>query len=330
MADLNTSFYTQAAPNALFATAADAIGIRNAQQQNQLLQTANQQTHQDLVKGQVSYLANGLGALASKADLSANDMHAFAQRAVQEGIISPETYQAESAAVDAAGGDPVKLRALATNYALRALSAGEQFSAQFGTPSIINQGNTQTPVTVSPLTGIHPIGAPIQNTLTPQDIAATAPIGVNSNNQVVSGTKGQQLRQLGVNPLTAQPEAAPAAAPANALLPPATAAGGGSANAAPVPLAPLPSGPQGIVTAPAPGAAEAQTEVAGNSAKQYSSDLAQAANYQQATLPLQKAIPALEALGTTGTGPGTEQLNQIGSFLQSMGVPGIDPTGIKN
>jgi len=327
--DVDTSVYPRANPNALTDSANQFLGIANAAQQNQLLQTANQQTHQDLVKGQVSYLANGLGALASKADLSANDMHTFAQRAVQEGIISPETYQAESAAVDAAGNDPVKLRALATNYALRALSAGEQFNAQFGTPSIINQGNTQTPVTVSPLTGIHPIGAPIQNTLTPQDIAATAPIGVNSNNQVVSGTKGQQLTQLGVNPLTAQPDAAPAA-PANALLPSPATADGGSANAAPVPLAPLPSGPQGIVTAPAPGAAEAQTEVAGNSAKQYSSDLAQAANYQQATLPLQKAIPALEALGTTGTGPGTEQLNQIGSFLQSMGVPGIDPTGIKN
>jgi hypothetical protein len=55
-----------------------------------------------------------------------------------------------------------------------------------------------------------------------------------------------------------------------------------------------------------------------------------AANYRREVYPLEQAIPALERLGKTGTGPGTEQVNQIKSFLQSAGVPGIDVKKIKD
>lgn len=47
-----------------------------------------------------------------------------------------------------------------------------------------------------------------------------------------------------------------------------------------------------------------------------------AANFQADVQPLQKAIPLLEQLGTTGTGPGTERLNDIKSLALSLGVPG--------
>lgn len=47
-------------------------------------------------------------------------------------------------------------------------------------------------------------------------------------------------------------------------------------------------------------------------------------NYKQEVFPLEQAIPALEKLGKTGTGPGTEELNHVKSFLQSAGIPGLD------
>jgi hypothetical protein len=307
MADVG--FYTQAQPNALLDTAQQAVGIRNAQ-------LANAQGHLDLVKNQVGYLVDGFSALASKPDLSPQDFVDFGQRALKEGIISPDIYQAELANVQAAGADPQKLRGLATNYGLRALDAGQRFSAQYGSPSVIDTGNALVPVTSSSLTGINQMGAPIQKTLSPSELASDATVGVNSLNQPITGTKYQQLRTLGANPLTGQPDNAP-----NAL----TGAPQGPATAT--------NGAQGIATAPAPGAAEAQTAVAKESGDQYAGDLRQAANFQQATLPLQKAIPALETLGTTGTGPGTDQINQIKSFAQSMGLgtlAGIDPDQIKS
>lgn len=53
-------------------------------------------------------------------------------------------------------------------------------------------------------------------------------------------------------------------------------------------------------------------------------------NYPQEVFGLEQAIPALEKLGKTGTGPGTEELNHVKSFLQSAGIPGLDVDKIKN
>ena len=88
---------------------------------------------------------------------------------------------------------------------------------------------------------------------------------------------------------------------------------------------------QGVVqqTLPA-GVAEAQQRQKEVSGTQYAGDLADSANYARSIFPLQKAIPALEDLGKSGTGPGTEQRNHIVSFLQSMGVPGVSQDTVKN
>lgn len=52
-------------------------------------------------------------------------------------------------------------------------------------------------------------------------------------------------------------------------------------------------------------------------------------NFNQQVFPLEQAIPALEKLGKTGTGPGTEEFNHVKSFLQSAGIPGLDTEKIK-
>lgn len=65
------------------------------------------------------------------------------------------------------------------------------------------------------------------------------------------------------------------------------------------------------------------------SGQQYTDDLKAAANFPRTSLPLMKAIPLLEQLGKTGTGPGTDTWNHAMSFLQSWGVPIADPNNIK-
>lgn len=312
MADINTDFYPTLQPNALLGTAGSVVDLARGA-------LAARQAHQDLVKGQVDYLANGLGALASKADLSADDLLGFGKRAVDEGVLDPNTFAVEMQQVQAAGNDPQKLRALATQYQLRALDAGQKFTAQFGTAGTIDTGNTVQPVTTSALTGIHPIGEPIQKTLSPSELATPTTIGTTPQGQPITGTTGQLLEKAGVNPLTALP---PSAGPAgNALT--------GQASVAPL-AAPSPQPAQGVVTTLPAGEVKAQEAVGESAGQSLAADLRTAANYQNAVTPLEKAIPALEALGSTGTGPGTEQINEIKSFLQSMGAPIADTDQIKN
>jgi len=321
MAEVDTSIYPKAPPPGQWMdTAGGVIGLANAAETNRLLQTQNKQTQLDLVQDQVGKLVDTFSALAADPNLSVQTIQQQGARLVDLGLIAPEQLAVELKAIPP-GATPDQLRQMMGNYALRALDAGARFSAQYGTPSMVQTGQTQQPVTVSPLTGIRPIGAPIQNTLSPQDLATPATIGTTSAGQPITGTTGQLLEKAGVNPMTALPMAPQGG---NALMGGAPAEGGGNAL-----MPQIPAGP-GVVTQ-LPAGDIAAMEAAGAAG---GADLAAArqreATFQQDTVPLEKAITALEALGTAGTGPGTEQINEIKSFLTSMGIPGVDVESIKN
>lgn len=81
---------------------------------------------------------------------------------------------------------------------------------------------------------------------------------------------------------------------------------------------------------PPPGVKKAMEVTASGSAEMLARARAHGADYQRQVFPLEQAIPALEKLGTTGTGPGTETFNHIKSFIASSGIPGIDVEKIKN
>lgn len=83
-------------------------------------------------------------------------------------------------------------------------------------------------------------------------------------------------------------------------------------------------------TGPVPGAAEAQVQTGAGSGAALNDARHRGLNYQQEVFPLEAAIPALEKLGKTGTGPGTEEFNHVKSFLQSAGIPGLDADKIKS
>lgn len=292
MAEVDTSFYPKApAPNAFLDTAKSVVDLGRGG-------TAYQQEQLNLVKDQVGQLVNVFSGLAADPNLSVDTIAAQGQRLVDLGLIAPEQLATELKAIPpGATGD--QLRTMMGNYALRALDAGQRFTAQYGSPQMIDQGNALIPSTVSPMTGIHPIGAPIPKTLSPTELATPTTIGTTPAGQPITGTTGQLLEKAGVNPLTAMP-----------MQPQ-----GGNAL--------MPSGP-GVVTA-LPAGDIAAMEETGRAAGQ---DLAGArireAKFQQEVTPLIKAIPALEALGQTKTGVGSEQMNEIRSFLVTLGVANAD------
>lgn len=83
------------------------------------------------------------------------------------------------------------------------------------------------------------------------------------------------------------------------------------------------------VVGAAPGVNEAQVQTGAGSGAALNEARHRGLNYRQEVFPLETAIPALEKLGKTGTGPGTEEFNHIKSFLQSAGIPGLDTDKIK-
>lgn len=306
MADLDTSFYPKAESNSLVQGIGQAIAARNAIQQNQLLQTANQREKVGLSQDQIALAHKGydglsdmLGSLAQDPRISTDQgpsiVQQYAQNAVKQGFLSPDQAQT---ALSTMPSDPTQIPQWLQTINTQHLDSQSRFSAIYGSPGTINNGSQVLPVTTSPITGIRPIGAPITQTLGPSERADLIKT-TNDQGQTVITPKANILTQAGMNPLTAVPQSAPTGA-ANQLM--------------------APSG--SVVASPAAGEVEAQTRQAAASSDKYSADQQREANFQSDMLPLQKAYNGLKALGTTGTGPGTEQINDVKSFLVSQGLIG--------
>ncbi|KAA3504594.1 hypothetical protein DXM27_05110 [Rhizobium rhizogenes] len=321
MAEVDTSFYPKANPNALLDTLSTVATVKNLGEQNKLLQL--QQTRQgidteqarvNLAHQQFGILSQTLGSLAQDPRIATADgpgiLQSTTQQLIKQGILSPEMANEEMGAIPA---NPADIPQYLQNLNVRVQSAADQFSKVYGSPTMVDNGSSITPATVSPITGVRAIGAPIQHTLGPAQRGELVQTTDNQGRTVLV-PKGQILEQAGVNPLTATPEAAPQG---NMLAPPPQPVERG--NLAPVQQE-QPRSSIGVVTSPAAGQIEAQSRTAQASADRYSDDTARERTYQQEVLPLEKALPALEALGTTGTGPGTEQLQEMKSFLTSMGI----------
>lgn len=130
----------------------------------------------------------------------------------------------------------------------------------------------------------------------------------------------------------------PAGAPG--LQQPRPAAGGPPPGfpSAPMPaarpaVAPAPVAPPRSIAPPMsslpPGQAEAANVAGAGSGKALADARERNINYQAEVAPLEQAIPLLEKLGTKGTGPGTEAINHLKSFVLSN-VPGADFKGLKD
>lgn len=322
MADgtVDTSIYPQSNPNSFIQTLGQIQGIKNAQQQNQLLQTENQRAQVGLTNDQVNLahqqygkLSQFLGSLAQDPRIATPQGHDIlvgaTQQAIQQGWITPDIAKIEIANMPS---DPSQLPQYLQNLNVRVQDGQSQFAKIYGTPGTIDNGSQQLPVSVSPITGVRPIAAPINNTVTPGQRAGLVNT-VDANGVPVVRTQGQIMEQAGVNPLTAVPQTAPTS-PANKLMP-SQPQGSPSAS---VPAGQAQGG--GAVVGPPAGQIEAQQVMAKTNAEKYSADQQREANFQSDMLPLQKAYQGMKQLGTTGTGPGTEQINDVKNFLISQGI----------
>ncbi len=78
-----------------------------------------------------------------------------------------------------------------------------------------------------------------------------------------------------------------------------------------------------------PGQSDAAQRAGAGSGEELVGARQRSLNYQQEVFPLEQAIPALEKLGTKGTGPGTESVDHLKSFVLSN-IPGADFKGLKD
>lgn len=334
MAEVDVSTYPKANQNSLLDTIGTVAGIKNAQETNKLLQQEQQQRAVTLDQSRIDQahkMYDGfvglIGSVAQDPRVGTAEgpavIQGYADQAVKLGYITPEMRNQAMATMPQ---DPAQIPQWLQTMNTQALAGQERFGQIYGTPTTINNGSSIIPVTASPITGVRPIGAPIPVTTSPSERASLVQT-TDGQGRTVLVPHGQVLQQAGVNPLTAVPETAPTGQ-ANQLVPPPMPVQRQDLPAVGAPQQPAPQ-PQmqaqaqpsvGVVTSPPAGEIEAQTKVAQASSDQYSQDTSRERTYQQDVVPLQKALPALEALGTTGTGPGTEQLQEIQSFLTSMGI----------
>jgi hypothetical protein len=316
MAEVDTAIYPRANQNSLMDTLATIQSVRNAREQNKLLQLEQQRQTIGVTQDQVNLahqrygiLSGALGTLAQDPRIATPDgmglLKQTTDQLVKTGIIDQGTADAELAN---APHDPTQLPQYLQTLNTRVLGAQEKFGQIYGTPGTIENGSVIQPVTSSPITGVRPIAGPIQRTLSPETRADLVPT-TNAHGQQVMVPKGNLLTQAGMNPMTAQPQPQ-----GNMLAPP---------QGSPQTFS-QPGQPQGggVVTSPPAGEVEAQTRQAAASSDKYSADQQREANFQNDMLPLNKAYAGMKALGTTGTGPGTETLNDVKSFLVSQGVIG--------
>jgi len=233
-----------------------------------------------------------------------------------------------------------KIRAL---IASRAQTAPESAVGEVTprTGPIVSTGQTQIPTTVAPAGlpnagQISSYGATVPQYLSPSELAAqvgrpatpqeAAQLGVPAGTQITE-TMLQRLQSQGAGALAGPAgvigvngPVSPAAPPRLPALPLAPAAG--ASSGAP--------GPHAIVSALPP---TAPAEMAA-SVDQYNNASTASNSFRQRIFPLEQAAIALQG---ADTGPGSETVNQIKSFLLAQSpaslakyLPGVDPDKIAN
>lgn len=187
MADIDVGFYPQApAPGQMFDIAGKVIG-------NQLLGTQAKQANQDLRLQQLNILRSALGAIAADPNANYNSF-AGLKTLVDQGLVSPDFYQAEMAKVPQSA-DPGAYHQLANQYNAQLATVGERYAMENGMP--LGQANLPTSYTDAS-------GATVPTTFGqyPQDIGLGN--GTQSNPLMTPGGGGTPA-----NPFL--PAAAPAA-----------------------------------------------------------------------------------------------------------------------
>lgn len=335
MAEIDTSFYKDAVSDSPLKVAGEVADYRNKLLSNVQNEQSVQANNIKLATERFGMVNNAAAGLLSDPELGKTDVTKklwdtlgrltkgdamSAQHAVQFMQQFPTDPQAQRQAVQAVHA--------------QTLSAWERGKAYLGTVEGVGTGGG-TKLVQQPAYG----GAPpkeigyIPNTLQPGEKGIDAdPNSPRFGQETTMGVYGN----VPIQAPAAVPQS-PARVP-RAAKPPVATQTGALAGSAPSSTNAPPSGSPSFndrfsaarpVTRLAPGTPEAMQVAGGESGKALADSRNRSLNYQQEVNPLEQAIPALEKLGTKGTGPGTESINHLKSFVLSN-VPGADFKGLKD
>lgn len=283
-----TDYFTQPSPNSLFDTANSVVNFANAAQQNKLLGQEYAVKQRDVLNG-------ALAAIAANPNASRADFERMGTL-VQQGLFTPEFYQAEMANIPAQG-TPDQYRSIANGYLARLMSPGELYAVQ---------------------TGYGPGGAAGLQTYT------------GAGGEAKTNTTGNIASQFGVG------AGAPGLGGGNAFLAPAPNSGPASTPAPLGGNMLVPNGfglesdqqPFGMA-APSDVAQAGGGGVSGptpmqaatwqQSTDQYNADRTTAAQWQQRVTPLEKLNDLLET--NVVTGKGSDVVSDLSKVAATFGIP---------
>ncbi len=288
--------------------------------------TAIDQNKLQLINDRWKVVNRELQGLLGDPDVDFNKVAGRFQNLVNLGLI-PSQMMAQS--LQDVPTDKARVRDWLKMHALQGSTIMEALNAVHGAPGLQSQGQqlvqTRTGVFVPGGVQRDPQGKPIQLQAPP-----TTEI-TDTNERLPNGEPNpafNQKRLLG--PQAEQPTPRTGALPVGPVNNPAingpSANFGGTVTGATVGPNQVVQNrfpaPSGLPTGLPPGVSEAQAATGLASGTQLAQDRTRAAAFQRDIFPLNEAIPALEKLGTKGTGPGTETINHLKSFLLSN-VPGV-------
>lgn len=319
--EADTSSYNQPLPVSPLKTVQEIGALKQQQQQIESggLQIDRQKL--ELANQGLSYMTRAMGSLGP--DASKEDYLAVGQNAVKMGLVKPEmlsTYQQRLIAAKSP-------QDFYNEFMTAAASHEQAINYHLGTRQDVSNGQTVTPAvtSVKPGFGVRPISAPIQQQL---------PVGtegvITDRNDPNFGAK----KAIGPQPTQIPEGAVPAgklpgqyAMPVAAPKPKVSGATGPTVETTHnVPTTFenrfAAARPSGVQTSLPPGTSESMSTTAQGGAVGAVKARERAGSYQREIFPLQQAIPALEKLGTKGTGPGTETIQHLKSFALSN-LPGV-------
>lgn len=315
--------YKQATEGDQFSAAKRAIGLASDAQQLEQGGVNLDKSKLELAATQIAQMRGLLGSLAADSDLGKSDISSKIQDAAVQAVrLKLATPEQSAELLRGVPRDPTQQHKWVMSHMANMLSATEKLNAFLGPVSSTSTGGgtrfTQTPQ--------FP-GLPSRDR---GSIESTLPPGTQTpgprNQPVFLGQPGvgelqqgpDSVRQVPGQPMSILPQRQ--AAPPPELLPGAQP-GSWSQGA-------RPAGKPPVAAAAAPGDVKTQE----TSAASYSSELEKAGNYAQRINPLRQAIPLIRGMKETDIGPGSERLQDVKSFLQTLGagrLANIDPEKIQ-
>lgn len=327
MAEVDTSSYPKAPALPAQKSLLDQVGqFQQLEQGNVNLQRSGIALSQDKLKqinDQFGLMSQELSTLANDPSITKDQATKRLTTFANTFGFKPEVTNHMLTELNAAPD----VKSFAQNALVRGMDTQQKVNNLYGSPSVYSQGQQDTPVNVSPMRGMTPTGLPIQRQIPP-----TQPVMGADNQPTLQGPTapiappGVATLPGGRLPIQSNPVQTQRILPVGkGNLTNDGQVTGVSIQDQPVPNQqvqnrfPAPSGP--AVGLP-PGVGEAAQHAGVASGEQLAAERTKAASFQRDIFPLAHAIPALESLGTKGTGPGTETINNLKSFVLSN-VPGI-------